>query len=146
MRQGIIASGAFILFLSAGILSRPFCTSIFFASKPAVAFTDTQMRCPALLGQFEIREAIAHKKIFGHQKMSAVEAVGLFFANTARDYIAAVPRRRLLRNIAAIPSFRAAQFWGSWKGFRQDGDPTGTLKRRFYYPKGFTPKAARLPK
>ena len=85
-------------------------------------------------------------KIFGHQKMSAVEAVGLFFANTARDYIAAVPRRRLLRNIAAIPSFRAAQFWGSWKGFRQDGDPTGTLKRRFYYPKGFTPKAARLPK
>ena len=37
MRQGIITSGAFILFLSAGILSRPFC-------------------------QFEIREAIARKK------------------------------------------------------------------------------------
>lgn len=92
------------------------------------------------------REAIAHKKIFGHQKMSAFEAVGLFIANTLRDYIAAVPRRKFLSNILAIPSFRAAQFWGSWNGFRQDGDPTGTLKRRFYYPKGFTPKAERLPK
>jgi hypothetical protein len=28
MRQGIVDSGAFILFLSAGILTRPFCTSI----------------------------------------------------------------------------------------------------------------------
>jgi glycosyltransferase involved in cell wall biosynthesis len=92
------------------------------------------------------REAIAHKKIFGHQKMPAFEALGLFVANTARDYLASVPRRKFFRNIVAIPQFRAAQFWGSWKGFRQDGDPTGTLKRRFYYPKGFTPRAERLPK
>eukprot|EP00935_MAST-01C_sp_MAST-1C-sp1_P000028 g28.t1 len=39
MRRGIINSGAFILFLSAGVLSRPFCGC-----------------------QFEIRTAIAHKK------------------------------------------------------------------------------------
>eukprot|EP00935_MAST-01C_sp_MAST-1C-sp1_P001419 g1419.t1 len=38
MRQGILDSGAFLVFLSAGILARPFC-------------------------QFELREAIAHKKI-----------------------------------------------------------------------------------
>ena len=92
------------------------------------------------------REAIAHKRIFGHQKMLAIEAFGLFVANTGRDYLAAVPRRRLLSNILTIPQFRAAQFWGSWKGFRQDGDPTGTLKRQFYYPKGFTPRSERLPK
>ena len=89
------------------------------------------------------REAIAHKQIFGHQKMGAFEAVGLFVANTARDYLAAVPRRRLIRNLAAIPRFRLAQFWGSWRGFRQDGDPTVALKRRFYYPKGFTPRGQR---
>lgn len=89
------------------------------------------------------REAIAHKRIFGHQKLGALEASGLFVANTVRDFIAAVPRRKLSRNLLAIPRFRAAQFWGSWKGFRQDGDPTGTLKRRFYYPKGFTPRAHR---
>ena len=92
------------------------------------------------------REAIAHKRIFGHQKMSAFEALGLFLANTGRDYLASVPRRKFFRNVVAIPQFRAAQFWGSWKGFRQDGDPTGTLKRRFYYPKGFTPRADRLPR
>lgn len=90
------------------------------------------------------REAIAHKRIFGHQKMSTFEAFGLFVANTARDYLAAIPRRKLLRNLTAIPRFRAAQFWGSWKGFRENGDPTSALKRRFYYPKGFTPKAERV--
>ena len=78
--------------------------------------------------------------------MSRLDTLGLFFANTGRDYLASVPRRKFFRNVVAIPQFRAAQFWGSWKGFRQDGDPTATLKRHFYYPKGFTPKAARLPK
>ena len=91
------------------------------------------------------REAIAHKRIFGHQKMGALEALGLFVANSFRDYLAAVPRRRLLRNLAAVPRFRAAQFWGSYQGFKQDGDPTAALKRRFYYPKGFTPRAERYP-
>lgn len=89
------------------------------------------------------REAIAHKRIFGHQKMGFFEALGLFFANSARDYLAAVPRRKLLRNLISIPSFRAAQFYGSWQGFRQDGAPTSTLKHRFYYPKGFTPRSER---
>lgn len=92
------------------------------------------------------REAIAHKRIFGHQKMRSFEALGLFLANTVRDYAAAIPRRKLLRNLVAIPRFRAAQFWGTWKGFRQDGDPTLALKRHFYYPKGLTPKAERYAK
>lgn len=92
------------------------------------------------------REAIAHKRIFGHQKMGMIEALGLFAANTARDFLAAIPRRKLLRNLLAIPRFRAAQFYGSWQGFRQDGAPTSTLKRRFYYPKGFTPRSERSPR
>ena len=91
------------------------------------------------------REALAHKQIFGHQRMRSWEAAGLFVANVARDYLAAVPRRRLLQNLVSIPRFRAAQFVGSWQGFRQDGDPTAELKRRFYYPKGFTPKGDRQP-
>jgi rhamnosyltransferase len=89
------------------------------------------------------REAIAHKRVFGHQRMWAVEALGLFTANVARDYLAAVPRRKLIRNLTRIPRFRWAQFYGSWKGFREDGHPTAMLKRRFYYPKGFTPRSER---
>lgn len=84
------------------------------------------------------REAIAHKRIFGDQRMGRLEALGLFLANTGRDYAAAIPRRRLLRNLVSIPLFRGAQFYGTWQGFRQDGDVTAALKRRFYYPKGFS--------
>ena len=61
MRQGILDSGAFILFLSAGILSRPFCASIM--SILQFCFSQiTDSSAPCLPGQFEIREAIAHRK------------------------------------------------------------------------------------
>ena len=33
------------------------------------------------------REAIAHKRIFGQHRMYGLEAIGLFLANTARDYV-----------------------------------------------------------
>ena len=87
-----------------------------------------------------MREAIAHKKIFGQQKLNTLEAVGLFFANVFRDYLAAIPRKKLLKNLLAIPSFRYAQFKGAWLGFREDSEPTAELKKRFYYPKGFKEK------
>ncbi len=86
------------------------------------------------------REAIAHKMIFGHQKLGMFEAIGLFVANVIRDYLAAIPRKKLLRNIFTIPKFRFAQFRGAWLGFRQHQDPTAELKRRFYYPKGINLK------
>ncbi len=84
------------------------------------------------------REAIAHRRIFEDQGMGAAEAFGLFLATTGRDYLAAVPRRRLRANVGAIPRFRAAQFYGTWQGFRHRGKVTRDLKRRFYYPKGLT--------
>ncbi len=90
------------------------------------------------------REAIAHRKIFGRQKMGTLEAMGLFFANTIRDYMAAIPRRRLLRNLISIPRFRYAQFRGAWQGFQQGDELTAELKRRFYYPKGFTSRNHRM--
>ncbi len=83
------------------------------------------------------REAVAHKRIFTRHRMYALEAGALFAANVARDYLAALSQRRLLANLGAIPRFRAAQFWGAWQGFRQVGEPSQALKRRFYYPRGF---------
>ena len=84
------------------------------------------------------REAIAYGKFMENQRMGAPEAFGLFCANVLRDYLASVPRRKVLRNLWAIPRFRAAQFLGSYRGFKYRGTVSGTLKRRFYYPKGFT--------
>jgi glycosyltransferase involved in cell wall biosynthesis len=87
------------------------------------------------------REAIAHRRIFHDQHMGAFEAAGLFVMAVFRDYLAAVPRRKLLRNLWSIPRFRAAQYFGTYEGFRARGDVSMSLKKRFYYPKGFTPRA-----
>ena len=84
------------------------------------------------------REAIAHRRIFNDQHLGALESLGLFLANVGRDYAAAIPRRRLRGNLVAIPMFRAAQHLGAWEGFRTRGEITADLRRRFYYPKGFS--------
>ena len=82
------------------------------------------------------REAIAHRRIFDDQRLGSVEAFALFAANVGRDYLAAAARGQLLGNIKDIVSFRAAQYLGTWEGFRSRGDVSVELKRRFYYPKG----------
>ena len=82
------------------------------------------------------REAIAHRRIFHDQHVGLFEALGLFVLSTARDYLAAASRRQLLGNALAIPRFRAAQYLGTWEGFRHRGDVSNSLRRRFYYPNG----------
>ena len=56
MRQGIVESGAVIIFLSAGILSRPFCTFVY------LLLCALKSVIPLVLGQFEIRVALSLKK------------------------------------------------------------------------------------
>ena len=92
------------------------------------------------------REAIAMKRITPDQHLSLVNAIWLCALNVARDYIAAVPRRSVLRNLLSIPSFRSAQYLGAWEGFRVRGEVTEELRRVFYYPKSITRLGDRLPK
>ena len=89
------------------------------------------------------REAIAHRRIFDDQRLGALEAAALFVANVGRDYLAAGARGQLRRNVVDIPSFRAAQYLGTWEGFRSRGDVSSELKRRFYYPKGIDLRSGR---
>jgi glycosyltransferase involved in cell wall biosynthesis len=84
------------------------------------------------------REAIAHRRIFHDQHVNLFEALGLFLLSVGRDYLAAAARRRLWSNLTSIPRFRAAQYLGTWEGFRHRGEVSTSLRRRFYYPKGFT--------
>ena len=84
------------------------------------------------------REAIAHRRIFHDQHISMLDALGLFLLSSGRDYLAAAVRRRLWSNLVSIPRFRAAQYLGTWEGFRHRGDVSTSLRRRFYYPKGFS--------
>jgi glycosyltransferase involved in cell wall biosynthesis len=80
------------------------------------------------------REAIAHKRIYHEHRMSAVEAIRLAVANIASDLVQAARDRVLVANLRSIVAFRAAQFYGTYRGFRQRGEESAVLRRRFYYP------------
>lgn len=82
------------------------------------------------------REAIAHKRIYGEQAMSAFEAVRLAAGNMASDYVHAARDGVLGQNLLSIPAFRSAQFIGTYKGFAQRGEAPALLRRHFYYPVG----------
>ncbi len=83
------------------------------------------------------REAIAHKRIYHEQGMSWFDAVRLAFGNIASDYVHAARDGVLFANVTSIPAFRAAQFWGTYRGFNERGDTSARLKRHFYYPHGW---------
>ena len=83
------------------------------------------------------REAIAHKRIYPEQNMNAFDAIRLALANIASDYVHAARDRAIGRSLASIPAFRAAQFWGTYRGFRQRGEASAVLRRHFYYPHGW---------
>ena len=84
------------------------------------------------------REAIALRQIMPGEKMSVIDLARLFFGNTVSDLVHAAYERKLIRNLASIPTFRLMQFTGAYRGFRQRG-PVGTaLRNRFYYSHGLT--------
>ena len=82
------------------------------------------------------REAIAHKRIYRDHHMSAFEAIRLAAGNIASDYVHAARDGALGDNLGSIPAFRVAQFLGTYRGFRQRGEGSAALRRRFYYPHG----------
>jgi GT2 family glycosyltransferase len=83
------------------------------------------------------REAIAHKRIYHDNRMGAPEALRLTAASIANDYVHAVRDGALAHNLWSIPAFRVAQFWGTYRGFRQRGEASAALRRHFYYPRGW---------
>lgn len=82
------------------------------------------------------REAIAHKRIYREHGMSAFEAIRLAAGNIVSDYFHAARDGVLGQNLGSIPSFRIAQFLGTYQGFRERGEGSAALRRRFYYPHG----------
>lgn len=80
------------------------------------------------------REAIAHREIYERQSMRMRHAIRLAAINVAGDYSAAARQHVLGKHLIDIPRFRAAQFYGSFRGFTQTGKVTDALKWRFYFP------------
>jgi glycosyltransferase involved in cell wall biosynthesis len=80
------------------------------------------------------REAIALKHIFPQQQFSFYDFLRLFVGNVLSDYHHAWHDGKLLQNLADIPLFRLMQFWGTYHGYKHQGDVDRRLRRRFYYP------------
>jgi rhamnosyltransferase len=80
------------------------------------------------------REAIAHKRIHDDQRMGAPLAVRLWLASVLGDLRAAAREGVLPSQAADIIRFRLAQFYGTYRGFAQQGPTSELLKRRFFYP------------
>jgi glycosyltransferase involved in cell wall biosynthesis len=79
------------------------------------------------------REAYAHKQIMPSQSFSFIDFLRLSVANVISDYRAAANEKKLIKNILEIPKFRLLQFWGSYRGFSEDGPVSDRLWQRFYY-------------
>lgn len=80
------------------------------------------------------REAIAHKEIYSEQQMGFATALRLGVIHIVGDLRDAVRAGDLRPHVVDIPRFRVAQFYGTYRGFAQQGPATELLKRRFYYP------------
>ena len=113
-------------------MSRGYAVS-YVASAPVVHAHDESWS--QLVNRYR-REALAHRRIYHEQRMGFLTAVRLAAANIASDYWHAAHDRVLPENVAAIPAFRIAQFWGTYQGFRRTGAAPAALRERFYYPHG----------
>ena len=84
------------------------------------------------------REAIALKHIYPQESFNLVDFLRLFTTNVISDYYHAWHDGVLTQNIVSIPTFRLMQFWGTYRGFAQQGLITGPLRQTFYYPRGLS--------
>lgn len=80
------------------------------------------------------REAIAHRSIYPEQALGGASALRLCASNLTQDMAAAAREQQLGTQLLDIMTFRIAQFYGTYRGFSQNGPITQSLKRRFYYP------------
>jgi rhamnosyltransferase len=82
------------------------------------------------------REAMAFKRIFPEAHFSLYDFVRLAGSNILSDLEHARREARLLDHMSSIVWFRAAQFWGTYQGYRHAGPVTQQLRETFYYPRG----------
>jgi rhamnosyltransferase len=88
------------------------------------------------------REGMAFKRIFPESHFSVYDCVRLLTANAITDLVHARREQGLWRNLGSTLGFRAAQFWGTYQGYRHSSAVTRELREKFYYPLGMEQKIA----
>ena len=87
-----------------------------------------------LFNRYE-REAVAFRTIYPDSSFTFFNFLKLWILNTLNDYLRAIYRLVLIRNIISIPVWRFLQFWGTFKGHNYKGRVSSELLQRFYYPR-----------
>lgn len=80
------------------------------------------------------REAYAHRQVIPNHYFSFLDFLRLSSSHILSDYSAALDENTLWENLFDIPKFRLLQFWGTYRGFTQEGPISEELWQRFYYP------------
>jgi len=81
-----------------------------------------------------LREAIAIHRVMPEESFSLLDFGRLFMWNILKDYRQARREEQLIKQLAAVPSFRLMQFWGTYRGYARRDGVNAALRKRFYYP------------
>ena len=80
------------------------------------------------------REAMAFKQLYPEAHFSLYDFARMTVANIAHDLSHALGRKKIHGGLTGIVWFRAAQFWGTYQGYRHAIEWTWQLRQKFYYP------------
>lgn len=82
-----------------------------------------------------MREGMAFKQIYPHEKFSYGDLLRLFLTNSTSDIKEASRQGKLFKEFVNILRFRWLQFHGTFIGYQRSGPLTWRLKQSFYYPR-----------
>jgi glycosyltransferase involved in cell wall biosynthesis len=83
------------------------------------------------------REAMGMHMIFPWERMSLRQAFSLAVNAMISDVKQARKENLLTSVVGSIVRFRAAQYWGTYRGLNHRGAVSSNLRARFYYPKNY---------
>ena len=79
---------------------------------------------------------MAFKRIYPEAHFSLYDFVRMTSANIASDLWHALKQNLFWRSALSIFWYRAAQFWGTYQGYRRSLEWNWNLRQTFYYPHG----------
>lgn len=93
-----------------------------------------------------LREAMAFKRIYPEAHFSLYDFARMTSANIASDSWHALKQSLIPKNVISIFWYRAAQFWGTYQGYRRSLEWNWSLRQTFYYPHGTAALDQPLPR
>jgi hypothetical protein len=82
-----------------------------------------------------MREGMAFKQIYPHERFSFGDLIRLFVTNSTSDVKESIRQKKFFKEIFNILRFRWLQFYGTYIGYQRSGPLTWRLKQSFYYPR-----------